>query len=165
MALLELIALFAVARVLGEACERVHVPALIGEIAAGVALGPLLLNWITPTDSVKLVADLGVFFIVYAAGMEMTFRGVLPGALAAAFLLEATFQVLPLYLNLSKHVIALQTLGAPALLLVWLYVMANVIVLGAEVNWYRGQRASPQDSRDARDAWTRESPPRESPQA
>src|SRR3989475_1905889 len=76
MALLELIALFAVARVLGEACERVHVPALIGEIAAGVALGPLLLNWITPTDSVKLVADLGVFFIVYAAGMEMTFRGV-----------------------------------------------------------------------------------------
>src|SRR2546427_9523637 len=76
MALLDLIALFAVARVLGEACERVHVPALIGEIAAGVALGPLLLNWITPTDSVKLIADLGVFFIVYAAGMEMTFRGV-----------------------------------------------------------------------------------------
>ena len=26
--------------------------------------------------------------------------------------------------------------AAPALLLVWLYVMANVIVFGAEVNWW-----------------------------
>src|SRR3989475_2370208 len=76
MALLELIALFAVARVLGEACERVHVPSLIGEISAGIVLGPLVLAWIQPSDPIKLVADLGVFFIVYAAGMEMTFRGV-----------------------------------------------------------------------------------------
>lgn len=76
MALLELIALFALARVLGEVCARVRVPALIGEIAAGLLLGPIALNWIQPTDPIKLIADLGVFFIVYAAGMEMTFRGV-----------------------------------------------------------------------------------------
>jgi uncharacterized BrkB/YihY/UPF0761 family membrane protein len=39
-------------------------------------------------------------------------------------------------------VIALQAFGAPALLLVWLYLMANVIVFGAEINWYieRGRR-------------------------
>ena len=38
--------------------------------------------------------------------------------------------------------IALQAFGAPALLLVWLYVMANVIVFGAEINWWhsRGRR-------------------------
>jgi hypothetical protein len=28
---------------------------------------------------------------------------------------------------------------------VWLYVMANVIVLGAEVTWWRARRASPSD--------------------
>jgi len=28
---------------------------------------------------------------------------------------------------------------------VWLYVMANVIVLGAEVNWWRARRALPSD--------------------
>ena len=33
-----------------------------------------------------------------------------------------------------------QALGASALLLVWLYVMANVIVFGAEVNWWYGRR-------------------------
>jgi membrane protein len=92
-----------------------------------------------------LVSLLGIFVFLFSVyylltNAEMTFRGVLPGALAAACLLEATFQVLPIYLNLSKHVIALQTLGAPALLLVWLYVMANVIVLGAEVNWWFEER-------------------------
>ena len=56
-------------------------------------------------------------------------------------ILEATFQVLPVYVDISKHNPVLQTLSGPAILLVWLYVMANVIVLGAEVNWWRGQRA------------------------
>ena len=35
----------------------------------------------------------------------------------------------------------LQAVGGPELLLIWLYVMANVIVFGAEVNWWR--RATP----------------------
>ena len=61
----------------------------------------------------------------------------LPGAIVAAVALEASFQVLPVFLRVSKDVIALQALGGPALLLVWLYVMANVIVFGAEVNWWR----------------------------
>ena len=39
----------------------------------------------------------------------------------------------------------LQTLCGPAVLLVWLYVMANLIVLGAEVNWWRGSRAAASD--------------------
>jgi len=40
----------------------------------------------------------------------------------------------------SSEVVAVQALGASALLLVWLYVMANVIVFGAVVNWWRGRR-------------------------
>ena len=32
------------------------------------------------------------------------------------------------------------TLGGPAILLLWLYVMANVIVFGAELNWWWAQR-------------------------
>jgi uncharacterized BrkB/YihY/UPF0761 family membrane protein len=52
----------------------------------------------------------------------------------AAVLLEASFQVLPIYVRLSGISIALRAFGGPALLLVWLYVMANAIVFGAEVN-------------------------------
>ncbi len=65
---------------------------------------------------------------------RLTWREVMPGAVAATVLLEATFQVLPVYLRLSTDVVALQVLGGPVVLLVWLYVMSNVIVLGAEVN-------------------------------
>ena len=44
----------------------------------------------------------------------------------------------------------LQTLSGPAVLLVWLYVMANVIVLGAEVNFHlaRVRRAPVERQRD-----------------
>jgi membrane protein len=77
--------------------------------------------------------------------VDLTLREVLPGAVTAALILEATFQLLPEYVNVSKHNPVLQTLSGPAILLVWLYVMANVIVLGAEVNWWRAGRAWPSD--------------------
>jgi uncharacterized BrkB/YihY/UPF0761 family membrane protein len=65
---------------------------------------------------------------------------VLPGAAIAAVLLEVSFQALPIYVRLSSVSIALRAFGAPALLLVWLYVMANAIVFGAEVNSCRFAR-------------------------
>jgi membrane protein len=74
-------------------------------------------------------------------------REVLPGALAAAAILEATFQLLPLFVRLTDSNPVVQTLSGPAVLLVWLYVMANVIVLGAEVNWHlRRSRAARTDT-------------------
>jgi Kef-type K+ transport system membrane component KefB len=74
--LLEIIALFALARLFGEIFERAKLPALAGEILAGVILGPLLLGFVLPSPPIELAANLGIFFIVYAAGMEMTFHGV-----------------------------------------------------------------------------------------
>jgi membrane protein len=72
--------------------------------------------------------------------IKLQLREVLPGAVLASVGLEASFQVLPVYLRLVKHVPALQAFGGPAILLVWLYVMANVLVFGAEVNWCRRAR-------------------------
>jgi len=85
---------------------------------------------------------IGVFVFLASAYVvltndHMTWREVLPGAAVAAVALEATFQLLPLFVRLSKHNPVLQTLSGPAVLLAWLYLMANVIVLGAEVNWHR----------------------------
>ena len=41
--------------------------------------------------------------------------------------------------RLSKHVPTAQALGGTVLLLIWLFVMANVIVFGAEINWRRAR--------------------------
>jgi membrane protein len=91
------------------------------------------------------VSLLGVFVFLVAVyylltNVEHSFFDVLPGAVTAAVVLEASFQVLPLYVRFSGNVVALKAFGGPALLLVWLYVMANVIVFGAEVNWWLAAR-------------------------
>jgi membrane protein len=91
-----------------------------------------------------LISTMSVFIFLFAVyylltNEKLTFREVLPGTIVATIVLEASFQLLPLYLRVSNDVIALQAFGAPALLLVWLYLMANVIVFGAEINWYRGR--------------------------
>jgi len=71
---------------------------------------------------------------------DMTLREVLPGAIAATVLLEVTFQILPLYIRFSSLNPTLRAFSGGVLLLVWLYVMANVMVLGAEVNWWASRR-------------------------
>jgi membrane protein len=96
------------------------------------------------------VSMFGLFVFLASAyyvltNADVTLREVMPGAAAAAVILEATFQALPVYVDASKHNPVLQTLSGPAVLLVWLYLMANVIVLGAEVNWWRSGRAEPSD--------------------
>jgi membrane protein len=94
------------------------------------------------------VSLIGIFVFLVSVyylltNVEHTFTEVLPGAVFAAVVLEASFQVLPLYVRFSSNVIALKAFGGPALLLVWLYVMANVIVFGAEVNWWLANRKQP----------------------
>jgi membrane protein len=92
------------------------------------------------------VSLVGVFLFIFSCyrfltNAEVTGREVLPGALLAAALLEATFQVLPFYQRYANLNPTLRAFGSPAILLVWLYVMANVIVFGAELNWWLARRA------------------------
>jgi uncharacterized BrkB/YihY/UPF0761 family membrane protein len=75
----------------------------------------------------------------------LTWRETFPGALFAAVLLQVSFQALPLFIRLTTgELVALQAFGGLVLLLVWLYLMANVLVFGAEINWWltRGRVAT-----------------------
>ena len=49
--------------------------------------------------------------------------------------------MLPVFVRLAGVNVTLRVLGGPVILLLWLYVMANVIVFGAELNWWIGERA------------------------
>ena len=92
--------------------------------------------------AVQAAASFAFLFVSYylLTNVPHTPRDVLPGALAATAALTVTFQVLPLYLDLAQDSPALQAFGGPIILLVWLYLMANVIVLGAELNWWVARR-------------------------
>jgi Kef-type K+ transport system membrane component KefB len=63
--------LLALARALGELAERGGLPAMIGEIVAGIVFGPSMLGWLTTTPELRAVSDLGVFLLVVLAGMEI----------------------------------------------------------------------------------------------
>ena len=59
------------ARVLGEVFQRLKQPPLIGEILAGVIIGPSVLGFIHYTADLNVLADLAVFFLMLLAGLEM----------------------------------------------------------------------------------------------
>jgi len=87
-----------------------------------------------------LASGLALFAFLQSAyyrlpNARLTHREVLPGATLGAVVLVGTLQALPLFVSLSSDVVALQALGTTFLLLVWLYVMANVIVFGAALNY------------------------------
>jgi membrane protein len=88
---------------------------------------------------------LGVFVFLLAVyrwlpNTAVHIREALPGAVLGAVVLEASFQALPVFVRLADVNVTLRTLGGPAILLLWLYVMANVIVFGGELNWWWRER-------------------------
>ena len=91
------------------------------------------------------VSLLGVFVFLLAVyrlltNADVPVRDVLPGAVLAAIVLEGSFQIVPIFVRLADVNPTLRVLGGPVILLLWLYVMANVIVFGAEVNWWFSER-------------------------
>jgi membrane protein len=90
----------------------------------------------------------GVFVFLLAVyrwlpNTRISFGEALPGAVTGALVLEASFQALPFFVRHANVNVTLRTLGGPAILLLWLYVMANVIVFGGELNWWWRERRKP----------------------
>ncbi len=58
--LLQLFTIFVWAKVFGELFERMHLPAVLGEILAGVILGPYLTRFVLPGDTIYSIAKFTV---------------------------------------------------------------------------------------------------------
>lgn len=55
----------------GWLVTKLNLPAVIGQILAGLLLGPSLLNLSIPTDWVHLASELGVWLLMYEAGISV----------------------------------------------------------------------------------------------
>jgi membrane protein len=121
---------------------------LFGGLTAGTLGYDLLRRYATDVVSNRWVAlaltlamsGLALFLFLLSAyhrlpNALLTWHEVLPGAILGAIVLAGTLQALPLFVFFTSEVVALQALGTTFLLLVWLYVMANVIVFGAALNY------------------------------
>ncbi|MGD9704343.1 MAG: cation:proton antiporter [Acidimicrobiia bacterium] len=59
------------AKLAAEVAERIGVPAVLGEILAGIAIGPSLLGVVEQSDVLFMLGELGVILLLLQVGMEM----------------------------------------------------------------------------------------------
>jgi Kef-type K+ transport system membrane component KefB len=91
-----LLLLLVLAKVLGEVMERLRQPAMIGEILAGVILGPSMLNLIVRTEELKVISDLGVFLLVIIAGLEIPINQVVQTSRGKSLFISLFAFILPI---------------------------------------------------------------------
>ena len=120
--ILQLIVILLAARVFGGVARRLGQPPVIGEIAAGVLLGPSLLGWVMPDASaflfpsasmptLQLLSQIGVLLFMFVVGVELE-PSYLRGKAQAAVAVSHFSIIIPFTLGVSLS-LALYTRYAP----------------------------------------------------
>jgi Kef-type K+ transport system membrane component KefB len=82
--LLSLAAILIATKLLGELAQRIRLPAVVGELLAGVLLGPSLLHLVDPTNPVLgTLAELGVLILLLQIGLHTDLKSILRVGLPA----------------------------------------------------------------------------------
>lgn len=68
--LVDLVLMLIAAKLLAEIFERLRQPAVVGEIIAGIVIGPSVLNWVQPSETTAILAEIGVIFLLFTVGLE-----------------------------------------------------------------------------------------------
>jgi Kef-type K+ transport system membrane component KefB len=67
---LSLFIVYVAAQVGAEIAQRLGVPAVVGEIAAGIIVGPGLLAWVRINEPLEILAEIGVILLLFSVGLE-----------------------------------------------------------------------------------------------
>jgi len=68
--LLSLFIVFVAAQVGAEIVQRLKLPGVVGEIAAGCIVGPSLLGWVQASEALDVLAEIGVVLLLFSVGLE-----------------------------------------------------------------------------------------------
>lgn len=88
---LELLIVFGAAKLMAEIFERLRQPGIVGEIVAGVLIGPSVLGWVQPDQVLMALAEIGVMFLLFRVGLDVKASEML--RVGPTALLVATFGV------------------------------------------------------------------------
>jgi Kef-type K+ transport system membrane component KefB len=72
--LLDILIIIVAAKLAAEVADRIGIPTVVGEIAAGIAIGPSVLAIVRPGDVLGTLAELGVILLLLEVGMHMDLR-------------------------------------------------------------------------------------------
>ena len=68
--LLDIAIVLIMARILGELAVHVQIPAVIGELCAGILLGPTFFGLIEPQGMIRILAEIGIILLLFQIGLE-----------------------------------------------------------------------------------------------
>ena len=68
--LLSLFIVFIAAQVGAEIAQRLKLPAVVGEIAAGCLIGPSALGWVRVNEPLEVLAEIGAVLLLFSVGLE-----------------------------------------------------------------------------------------------
>lgn len=68
--LLQMFVIFVWAKAFGEIFEQIRLPAVVGEILAGVILGPYATRFVVPSETIYSIAGIGAIFLLFSVGLE-----------------------------------------------------------------------------------------------
>ncbi len=95
---LYLLIILLTARIFAEIAERFHAPRVMGELLAGVILGPSVLGWIEPVGVIKLLAEIGIILLLFEVGLGTDVNRLVRTGLSS-FLVAITGFVVPFLLG------------------------------------------------------------------
>ncbi len=108
---LHLLIILITARAFAEVAVRLGAPAVIGELTAGIVLGPSLLGIIEPDATIRFLAEIGILLLLFEVGLDTDVRKLLNTGRASAVVATAGF-LLPFVLGyaIAEWVFDLPTL-------------------------------------------------------
>ncbi|MBR5165998.1 MAG: cation:proton antiporter [Ruminococcus sp.] len=83
------------AKFFGLLARKLKAPMVVGEIIAGLVIGPCLLNVVKPTEFISMMAEIGVVLIMFSAGLETNLQELKKSGLAA-FIIACIGVLVPL---------------------------------------------------------------------
>jgi Kef-type K+ transport system membrane component KefB len=68
--LLEVFIIFAAAQAGGVAARWIRLPDVVGQIVIGCVVGPSVLGWVTPSEPLEVLSEIGVVLLLFSVGLE-----------------------------------------------------------------------------------------------
>ena len=121
--LLQLIVIIIAARGVGKLFKKMRQPPVLGEIVAGIILGPSLLGWLSPETmaflfppsslvTLKLLSQIGVAVFMFIVGMELDVQHLRQKAQAAVMVSHASI-IVPFFLGVALSLWLYPSLAPP----------------------------------------------------
>ncbi len=94
--LFEIFILILATQIVGWLFQRIKQPAVIGELLAGVLVGPALLGWVPEGSLIEFISELGAIFLLFMVGLETRLEDIIKVG-KEAFIVAVVGAIIPFF--------------------------------------------------------------------